>query len=161
MTQVTYDLNELDASLLLPLRDTLIAALQTYASGPRRIIVQLCLALSCFALQVQQWDKPVQDMIERFGKDPATVPVLLEFLKVLPEEIMDSHRVPITVRRWIQRSPTSSTHALYQNDFYKERSAQLLTANATPVLELLTMYIQAEGMPIVSPPIVRAPTIAR
>ncbi|KZW02101.1 ARM repeat-containing protein [Exidia glandulosa HHB12029] len=126
--KVTYDLAQLDASLLLPLRDTLIAALETYAAGPRRIIVQLCLALSCFALQTAQWEQPVQDMIERFGKNPATVPVLLQFLKVLPEEIMDSHRIPIT------------------NEFYKERSAQLLTANANAVLELLAMYIQAQGI---------------
>ncbi|EJD55376.1 ARM repeat-containing protein [Auricularia subglabra TFB-10046 SS5] len=126
--KVTYDLAQLDPALLLPLRDTLVAALQMYAAGPRRIIVQLCLALSGFALQVPQWETPVQDLIEQFGRNPATVTVLLEFLKLLPEEIMDSHKIPIT------------------NEEYKQRSAALLTANSNAVLELLTMYIQADGI---------------
>ncbi|KAH7104256.1 ARM repeat-containing protein [Auriculariales sp. MPI-PUGE-AT-0066] len=126
--KVIYDLNQLDATLLIPLRDTLITALRSYATGPRRIIVQLCLALSAFALQVAQWENPVQDMITQFGQDPALVPALLEFLQVLPEEVMDSHKIPIT------------------NDFFKERSNVLLSAKSQPVLDLLTMYIQAAGI---------------
>ena len=86
-------------SLLLPLRDTLIAALRSYAAGPRRIIIQLCLALSAFALQVSQWETPVEDMISTFGVEPTLVPALLQFLNVLPEEVLDSHKIALTVRR--------------------------------------------------------------
>lgn len=36
-------------------------------------------------------------MIETFGPIPATVPVLLQFLKVLPEELTGNSRIPVTV----------------------------------------------------------------
>ena len=95
--QVTYDLHQVDAANLLPLRDTLISALQRYHTGPRTVITQLCLALSGLALQLPQWDNAVQTMIESFGTNPATVPVLLQFLTILPEELTSNTRIPITV----------------------------------------------------------------
>lgn len=82
---------------LLPLRDTLVSALQAYAGGPRRIVVQLCLALSGYAIQVTQWEDPVESMIQLLGTDPRTVPSLLEFLKVLPEELTGNVKLPVSV----------------------------------------------------------------
>lgn len=43
-----------------------------------------------------EWADVVGSMIERFGKDPATVNVLLGFLKALVEEI-GNPRLTITV----------------------------------------------------------------
>ncbi|KAF9244609.1 armadillo-type protein [Melanogaster broomeanus] len=127
-SKVTYDLHQVDAANLLPLRDTLITALETYHTGPRTIITQLCLAMSGLALQLPQWDNAVQTMIETFGTNPATVPVLLQFLTVLPEELASNTRIPIT------------------DDEYRDMSSKLLTANANQVLDLLSMYIQASGV---------------
>ena len=95
--QVTYDLHQVDATNLLALRDTLITALERYHTGPRTVITQLCLAVSGLALQLPQWDNAVQTMIDSFGRNPATVPVLLQFLTVLPEELVTNTRIPITV----------------------------------------------------------------
>jgi transportin-3 len=92
------------------------------------VITQLCLAISGLALQLPQWDNAVQTMIESFGTNPATVPVLLQFLTVLPEELSSNTRIPVT------------------DEEYQDRSAKLLTANATQVLNLLSMYIQASGL---------------
>jgi len=39
-------------------------------------------------------------MIEAFGRNPASVPALLQFLTVLPEEINGNFRIPITVSLW-------------------------------------------------------------
>ena len=39
-------------------------------------------------------------MIETFGRNPASVPALLQFLTVLPEEINGNFRIPITVSLW-------------------------------------------------------------
>lgn len=108
------------------------------------MITQLCLAVSGLALQLPQWDNAVQTMIESFGTNPATVPVLLQFLTVLPEELASNTRIPVTVGQ-------SSEHAIpltlkLKDDEYRERSAKLLTANANQVLNLLSMYIQASGM---------------
>lgn len=96
--QVTFDLEQVDQANLIPLRDSLLAALQLYHKGPRNIITQLCLAISGFALQVPAWSGAVQHMIESFGRNPATVPALLQFLTVLPEELNTNTRIPITVR---------------------------------------------------------------
>ncbi|KAF8202961.1 armadillo-type protein [Pholiota molesta] len=127
-SKVTYDLNQVDPANLLPLRDTLLAALQTYNAGPRTIIVQLSLAIAGLALQLPAWEDPVQDLITSFGRNPTTVPTFLEFLTVLPEEITTNTRIPVS------------------DNEYRERSSQLLTANASKVLELLSMYITATGV---------------
>ena len=82
---------------LLQLRETLLKALETYHAGPRNILLQICLAISGLALQLPAWEDPVQDMIDAFGRNPATVPALLQFLTVLPEEITTNTKIPITV----------------------------------------------------------------
>ncbi len=98
LRQVTFDLHQVEQDNLLPLRDRLLAALQRYHIGPRTIIVQLCLAISGLALQLPSWDDAVQTMIDMFGANPATVPTLLQFLTLLPEELTGNSRIPVTVR---------------------------------------------------------------
>ncbi|KAI0320348.1 ARM repeat-containing protein [Amylostereum chailletii] len=129
-TKVTYDLHQVSENNLFSLRDTLVAALEAYKGGPKTIITQLCLALSGLAIQLPTWGNAVQTMIETFGNNAVTVPVLLEFLIVLPEELNSNIKIPIT------------------DQDYRERSAQLLTGNASQVLNILTMYIQAAGVTI-------------
>lgn len=97
LTQVTYDLNQIDLENLPPLRDTLVAALEHYQNGPRTIIVQLCLALSGLALQLPSWTNAIPSLIESFGRNPLTVPLLLQFLTVLPEELCTNTKIPVTV----------------------------------------------------------------
>ncbi|KAI0814905.1 ARM repeat-containing protein [Irpex lacteus] len=125
--KVTYDLHQVDSANLLALRDTLVRALERFQKGPKSIIVQLCLALSGLALQVPTWENPVQDLVDAFGRDPSTVPVLLQFLTILPEELTSNTKIPVT------------------DDEYREREAALLNANAEKVIGLLSMYIQAPG----------------
>lgn len=96
----------------MPLRDTLVSALQRYHTGPRTILVQLCLALSGFALQVPSWENPVQDMIDSFGQNPAAVPALLQFLTLLPEELNGNTKIPVTVRLRGGRSRRDADDAL-------------------------------------------------
>ncbi|CAA7258638.1 unnamed protein product [Cyclocybe aegerita] len=127
-TKVTYDLKQVDAANLLPLRDTLLSALEAYHGGPRNIIVQLALAIVGLSMQLPSWEQPVETLIESFGRNPATVPTLLEFLTVLPEEVNSNMRIPITDQE------------------FKDVSAKLLTNNAPRVLELLSMYITASGV---------------
>lgn len=96
--KVTYDLHQLDPSFIPPLRDTLLTALESLTGSPKTITVQLSLALAGLALQFPDWqDSAVQSVIDRFGQNPATVPTLLEFLAVLPEEISGNSKIPVTV----------------------------------------------------------------
>ncbi|TFK41259.1 armadillo-type protein [Crucibulum laeve] len=126
-TKVTYDLHELDQAAILSIRDTLLTAMERLHSGPKSIIVQLSLAISGLALQLPSWNV-VQTMVDTFGRNPDAVMTLLQFLTLLPEEVNTNARIPIT------------------DEEFRERSAQLLTENATQVLELLSMYIQASGV---------------
>ncbi|KAG9043201.1 Nuclear import receptor [Tulasnella sp. UAMH 9824] len=125
---VTHDLHQLDASQRAGLRETLTTAIQKYANGPRAVLIQLCLALSGLALQMKEWDNPVLDLINALGQNPVTVPALLLFLTVLPEEVAGNTRIPMTTEE------------------FRAQEAQLLTANGPEVLRLLTMYSQAEGI---------------
>ncbi|KAJ4486020.1 armadillo-type protein [Lentinula aciculospora] len=126
--KVTYDLSQVDPGNLPALRDTLLTALQTYKSGPRNIVVQICLALAGLAMQYPSWDNAVETMIVKFGSDPSTVPTLLQFLTLLPEELHTNHRVPITDDEW------------------HDRLSVLVTGNVKKVLNMLTVYVQATGV---------------
>jgi transportin-3 len=98
LAQVTFDLHQLDSAARAGLRNTLLTALQRYAAGPRVVLIQLCLALAGLALQMPDWDGVVPGLIQSLGQNPATVPALLEFLTVLPEEVTNG-RIPISVSR--------------------------------------------------------------
>lgn len=47
---------------------------------------------------MKEWDNPVLDLINALGQNPVTVPALLLFLTVLPEEVAGNTRIPMTVR---------------------------------------------------------------
>lgn len=128
--KVTFDLEQLPMEAQLQLRDTLLHALEQSASGPRVVQTQLCLALAALALQMPEahWSRVVPGMIEKFGQSPLTVGVLLEFLTVLPEEVSTNHRIPV------------------DNTAYHERVPQLLTEHSDTVLQVLVMYMQADGI---------------
>ena len=96
--QVTYDLVQVDPAQLFPLRDTILAALEHFKEGPRAIILQLSLALSGLALQLPTWTNAVEGLIDSYGQNPSMVPVLLQFLTVLPEELYSNTKIPVTVR---------------------------------------------------------------
>jgi hypothetical protein len=51
-------------------------------------------------------------MIDRFGNNPATVPTLLQFLTILPEEVTNNHKIPITVMHTPALSFMSFAHFL-------------------------------------------------
>ena len=97
--KITLDLHQLDAAARNNLRDSLLELLYQYRSGPRSIVTQLCLSLACLALQMPEWQNVLPQFTELYGKNPETVSCLLEFLKVLPEEINTNNRIPIPVSR--------------------------------------------------------------
>lgn len=75
----------------------------------------------------EEWPEVVKGMTARFGSDPASVGVLLEFLTVLPEEVTTNPRIPV------------------ENEHFNARIKTLLTSQADEIMRLLTMYIQAPG----------------
>jgi transportin-3 len=96
--QITFDLKELDESARVSLRDSLISLLTRYATtGPRVINTQLCLSLAILAMQMPAWKNVVAQFVELFGNSAETIPTLLEFLTVLPEEVNNNNRIPMGV----------------------------------------------------------------
>lgn len=96
--QVIYDLNQLSAPQIALLRDTLVATLQQYSGGPRNVLVQICLSLSALAMQMGDWaPTAVQNLIDSLGQIPASVPGLLQFLAVLPDDVTTNMRLPLSV----------------------------------------------------------------
>ena len=75
-----------------------MAALKSLGPGTKAIMTSLCLALSDLLLQLQEWTNGLHHMIDELGSTPETVPALLEFLEVLPEELGNS-RIRITVKK--------------------------------------------------------------
>ena len=80
------------------LRDSLLSLLSLYGSGPRPIRTQLCVALASLALQMPEWKNVLQLVGAALGSDPKNGTAILEFLKVLPEEVTEGRKVTLTVR---------------------------------------------------------------
>ena len=125
--QISYDLDTLPEAHLLSLRDSLLTALRQFASGPRVILTQICIALADLALQLtaEQWNDPTAAMIESLGKDPAMAGALLEWLQVLAEEYNSNFKLEV------------------KNDF--GRSGGKSVERGSQVIGLLSMYVAAPG----------------
>lgn len=62
-------------------------------------MIQLCLALADLAIQLLNWKTVVSDIVDRFGQSSEGANCLLEFLKVLPEEMQSNNRLPLNVKQ--------------------------------------------------------------
>ncbi|CAO3658469.1 unnamed protein product [Umbelopsis ramanniana] len=126
--KITFDLKELDESARVSLRDSLLSLLSGYAAtGPQVINTQLCLSLAILAMQMPAWKNVVAQFVELFGNSADTIPTLLEFLTVLPEEVNNNNRIPIG------------------DEEFRSRATELLTNNSDEILKLLAVYIQSSG----------------
>jgi transportin-3 len=141
--QIIYDLDQLPSEHRLPLRDTLLAALSNIGPGERGILTQLCLALADLLLQLPEWTNALQGLIDQLGSRPDTVPALLHFLEVLPEELGNT-RIRVTVseveRIWNRIRADCRLFGLKNNDWRTENTG-------AQVIQLISMYFQAPGMP--------------
>ncbi|KAM0745613.1 ARM repeat-containing protein [Meredithblackwellia eburnea MCA 4105] len=133
-SKVTYDLELLPPDHRLPLRDSLLNALKTFApSGPKVVLTQVCLALADLALQLNpdEWKDPTSDLIDQLGKEPTMAGGLLEFLQVVTEEFSGNMRIKVN------------------NDFGNQKAPGVRgTEMGEKVVALLAMYLQAPGITV-------------
>lgn len=71
--------------------------LKVSVSGPKVITLQLCLALADLAIQMPSWSTAIQDMVNKFGGSMDMSICVIEFLRVLPEELNGNSRIPLSV----------------------------------------------------------------
>jgi transportin-3 len=91
--------------------------LATFHAGPKPIRLQLCVCLANLAIQMTEWKEVLTDVVNTLGTDPATLPCVLDFLRVLPEEVTHGRKIALTVRSidpqpmlQVRHLPVVSTH---------------------------------------------------
>lgn len=102
-------------------------------NGAKHINIILAVALANLALMFLSWKDVIPELVSNLGQSPETASALVEFLKVLPEEMSSSKRLPLT------------------DDDLKSREVELLSNNAEDVLTLLVSYIQQPELSSLKP----------
>ncbi|KAH7382491.1 armadillo-type protein [Phaeosphaeria sp. MPI-PUGE-AT-0046c] len=120
--KIVYDLHQVPRTQLPELRASIMRNLATFHSGPKPIRLQLCVCLANLAIQMTEWKNVLADVVTALGSDPATLPCVLDFLRVLPEEVTHGRKIALT------------EHELTM------RTAELIEDNAQQALELLIRY---------------------
>ena len=68
-----------------------------YKNGPRPIRTQLCVCMAILALQMLEWKDVIPLVGSTLGDEG--LDCTLEFLRVLPEEVIEGRKINLTVRR--------------------------------------------------------------
>ena len=90
-------MNQIPADALPALRNQILELLKAYAPGPRPIRVQLCVCLAILAIQMTGWKDVVPMIVQTLGNDAESHACILDFLKVLPEEVTEGRKITLTV----------------------------------------------------------------
>ncbi|KNG52157.1 arm repeat-containing protein [Stemphylium lycopersici] len=120
--KIVYDLHQVPRAQLPELRASIMRNLAIFHAGPKPIRLQLCVCLANLAIQMTEWKDVLKDVVNSLGSDPATLPCVLDFLRVLPEEVTHGRKIALT------------EHELTM------RTAELIDDNAQQALELLVRY---------------------
>ena len=73
-----------------------MSLLKIYANGPRPIRTQLCVALASLAIQMTGWKDVLNTVGSALGSENGDC--VLEFLRILPEEVTEGRKINLTVR---------------------------------------------------------------
>ncbi|CRK16321.1 hypothetical protein BN1708_017479, partial [Verticillium longisporum] len=96
--KLTYDLStDISDSELPALREQILLLLKHYASGLRPIRVQLCVCLAVLAIHMKDW-KDVLPVVVSALEGPQSHTAVLDFLRVLPEEVTEGRKITLSVR---------------------------------------------------------------
>ncbi|PSK42139.1 hypothetical protein B9Z65_4053 [Elsinoe australis] len=125
--KIIYDLHQLPKEATLQLRDSTLSLLSAYTKGPKPIRTQLCVCLANLAIQMLEWKDVLSTVVGTLGSDANGIPTLMEFLRVLPEEVTEGRKINLT------------------EDELRDRTIELLEENGTQVLSLLKQYAQTTG----------------
>ncbi|PHH56087.1 Uncharacterized protein C11G11.07 [Ceratocystis fimbriata CBS 114723] len=98
--KITYDLStQIPQDQVAGLRDQLLLFLAHFASGPKAIRVQLCVSLAVLAIQMTGWKDVLPTVVNALNSSHAAI---LDFLRVLPEEVTDGRKITLTSPNNIQ-----------------------------------------------------------
>ncbi|KAF5845392.1 hypothetical protein GGP41_003007 [Bipolaris sorokiniana] len=129
--KIVYDLHQVPRAQLAELRASIMRNLAIFHAGPKPIRLQLCVCLANLAIQMTEWKDVLKDIVNSLGSDPATLPCVLDFLRVLPEEVTHGRKIALT---------SCSLMCGGQEHELTMRTAELIEDNAQQALELLVRY---------------------
>ena len=96
---MTYDLStQVPPSELPALRGQILLFLKHFAAGPRPIRVQLCVCLAILAMQMKDWHDVLPSVVQSLSDSPESHACILDFLRVLPEEVTEGRKISLSVR---------------------------------------------------------------
>lgn len=101
------------------LRSQLLVLLKRYAPGPKPVRVQLCVCLAILAIQMREWNDVLPMVVSSLGNDVESHSCILDFLRVLPEEVTEGRKINLSVRgaRYITTSSPYSSATAYGTTF--------------------------------------------
>lgn len=117
-SKVQYDFYQVPKESLPSLKESILGAIEYFDTKQKLITTQLALALAYFALQDLDWTNSMTEIITRLSTGATNS--LLEFLKVLPDEMLDVTRTSLT------------------DEEFKIQTQRLLLNNVEQVLYILT-----------------------
>lgn len=122
-SKVNYDLFQLPKDSLMGLKDSILNLVVQYEKQSQKLILlQLCISLANFSLQFLEWNDAVDEIIQKLSTNQCIISVL-EFLKVLPEELSDVKNTPLT------------------DEEFHSRVKSLIDSNSERVMLLLTQFL--------------------
>lgn len=87
----------------------MLLLLKQYAKGPKPVRVQLCVCLATLAIQMKEWKDVLPSVVSSLGSDVESHACILDFLRVLPEEVTEGRKINLSVRgnkiRYLPTSP--------------------------------------------------------
>ncbi|ORX79807.1 ARM repeat-containing protein [Anaeromyces robustus] len=84
--KIIYELQDLKQDAI-ELKNSLTYLLFINKDKPNPIIIQLCLALADLAILCDEWDNPIEEICELYGKNSEMISILFQFLAFIPEEL--------------------------------------------------------------------------
>ncbi|KXJ92412.1 exportin 1-like protein [Microdochium bolleyi] len=132
--KIVYDLStQVSPGELTAVRTQILSLLKQYASGPRPIRVQLCVCLATLAIQMRDWKDVLPVVVNSLGNDVESHACILDFLRILPEEVTEGRKITLT------------------EEELSQRTSELLGDNATQVVQLLINYAQSSPAAATNP----------
>ncbi|KAH8681223.1 exportin 1-like protein [Xylariales sp. PMI_506] len=132
--KITYDLaTQVSASEHPAVRTQILELLKLYAPGPKPIRVQLCVCLAILAIQMKEWKDVLPLVVSALGNQAESHAAILDFLRVLPEEVTEGRKITLS------------------EEELNQRTTELLSDNAGQVVQLLINYAHSSPSAATNP----------
>ena len=96
--QITYDLvMQVPEDDLPALRSQLLLLVNKFSAGPKPVRVQLCVCLALLAIQMRAWIDVLPSVIATLGSGVGGHAGILDFLRILPEEVTAGRKINMSV----------------------------------------------------------------